>query len=667
METGERIPYEVENDQATKYWSRDRYTSVRSSVREILTNCTSGALLRAQEEDIDPHVTVEVEPGVVRVSDNGIGVPKSEFREKMIEVGDSDKEDIPGVPGRFGIGNLAGNMLTPEGEGFEFLSNPAGGERVAARFFETDVEILGLGDEVNHSDYGTEFTFELANDIRMKDIVEAVQEIGEWLSVTVELVVSEDYEYLLSGESSVVYPVITLSDYVESFKGGKFEEGDEYLIYEDESVEVMISSKWMKLPDIIHVGIPMEKNTGINLPDMVRCIRIKQEQGVVGELDGEPVYIPETPTDRERFKKNNGKFEKWVASVRDNMFEKVSPDSDNIDEWAHAINDSNVFWNATRNGYIENEGDKDIIGPLTKVAMGWTRGRLSWRKPAGYELYLDDDFDPVVVGKTMNQKRIAVLKDLHEDSIVMDLSRKDSTMTYEDAEKLGFDRLTDYPYDVEGARERGASQEVIDELSGENDSQETTDKIVLWKKNKNLGYPVGSIGEDLSPWEHLILFPEHDSEWSLQEYRDLTNEFVMMANASVSQIESLTDHNQIHSAREVSDILENPETEEYGRVWVGEKEIFELYQESRHSQMDELKNLPRDLPLVDAISTCGSIVHTPSGGIISSGLSTYVKYKKMHEIKQEFAEYGLELDYRKARDLKRASDWIVDELRECYQ
>src|SRR6266446_6786739 len=110
----EKITFEVETDRVLEILSKEIYDSPLALLRENLQNAYDAVLMRSTVEgtDLSQHVIeVRVEPLVLTISDDGIGMTESVLRENFWKAGSSGKRTErakrSGVIGTFGIGAMA--------------------------------------------------------------------------------------------------------------------------------------------------------------------------------------------------------------------------------------------------------------------------------------------------------------------------------------------------------------------------------------------------------------------------------------------------------------------------------------------------------------------------------------------------------------------------------
>lgn len=110
----EKITFEVETDRVLEILSKEIYDSPLALLRENLQNAYDAVLMRSTVEgtDLRQHVIeVRVEPLLLTISDDGIGMTESVLRENFWKAGSSGKRTElakrSGVIGTFGIGAMA--------------------------------------------------------------------------------------------------------------------------------------------------------------------------------------------------------------------------------------------------------------------------------------------------------------------------------------------------------------------------------------------------------------------------------------------------------------------------------------------------------------------------------------------------------------------------------
>lgn len=118
-DTSERIPFTVEISRMIEVLAAQIYPTPFALLRENVQN-SFDAILQRQHlgDEFDARIEVEIEPGRVRVTDNGIGMSRDDLRNHFWRAGSSSKNTeearAAGVVGTFGIGAMANFGIAEE-------------------------------------------------------------------------------------------------------------------------------------------------------------------------------------------------------------------------------------------------------------------------------------------------------------------------------------------------------------------------------------------------------------------------------------------------------------------------------------------------------------------------------------------------------------------------
>lgn len=114
MSTAEQdaIPFSVDISRMIELLAAQIYPSPFALLRENVQNAFDAIMLRRHSgQAFDPAVEVTIEPTLIRVQDNGIGMSRAELRQHFWRAGSSSKNTdearAAGVVGTFGIGAMA--------------------------------------------------------------------------------------------------------------------------------------------------------------------------------------------------------------------------------------------------------------------------------------------------------------------------------------------------------------------------------------------------------------------------------------------------------------------------------------------------------------------------------------------------------------------------------
>ena len=108
----ERIPFQVEVGRVIEVLARQIYQSPLALLRENAQNAFDAVLLRQHGGGaFDARIDIEIDAGVIKITDNGIGMTSSDLRDHFWRAGSSSKNTPSardaGVVGTFGIGAMA--------------------------------------------------------------------------------------------------------------------------------------------------------------------------------------------------------------------------------------------------------------------------------------------------------------------------------------------------------------------------------------------------------------------------------------------------------------------------------------------------------------------------------------------------------------------------------
>jgi molecular chaperone HtpG len=108
----EAIPFSVDISRMIELLAAQIYPSPFALLRENVQNAFDAIMLRRYSgQTFDPLIEVTIEPALIRVKDNGIGMSRAELREHFWRAGSSSKNTdearAAGVVGTFGIGAMA--------------------------------------------------------------------------------------------------------------------------------------------------------------------------------------------------------------------------------------------------------------------------------------------------------------------------------------------------------------------------------------------------------------------------------------------------------------------------------------------------------------------------------------------------------------------------------
>ena len=118
-ETSERIPFAVEISRMIEVLAAQIYPTSFALLRENVQNSFDAILQRRHlGDDFSPRIDVAIEPKLVCVTDNGIGMSREDLRNHFWRAGSSSKNTeaarAAGVVGTFGIGAMANFGIAEE-------------------------------------------------------------------------------------------------------------------------------------------------------------------------------------------------------------------------------------------------------------------------------------------------------------------------------------------------------------------------------------------------------------------------------------------------------------------------------------------------------------------------------------------------------------------------
>lgn len=111
-DASEKIPFAIEINRMISLLAEQIYPTPFALLRENVQNAFDAILLRRHlGHDFEPRIDIVVEPGRVRVEDNGLGMSRDDLRNHFWRAGSSSKNTdaarAAGVVGTFGIGAMA--------------------------------------------------------------------------------------------------------------------------------------------------------------------------------------------------------------------------------------------------------------------------------------------------------------------------------------------------------------------------------------------------------------------------------------------------------------------------------------------------------------------------------------------------------------------------------
>lgn len=134
--TTDAIPFSVDISRMIELLAAQIYPSPFALLRENVQNAFDAIMVRKHRGDVfDPLIEVTIEPLLIRVTDNGIGMSKQELKDHFWRAGSSSKNTddarAAGVVGTFGIGAMANFGIADQ---LEVVSeSAASGERTRCR------------------------------------------------------------------------------------------------------------------------------------------------------------------------------------------------------------------------------------------------------------------------------------------------------------------------------------------------------------------------------------------------------------------------------------------------------------------------------------------------------------------------------------------------------
>ena len=170
-DTSERIPFAVEISRMIEVLAAQIYPTPFALLRENVQN-SFDAILQRQHlgHEFTARIDVEIEPGQVRVTDNGIGMSRRDLRNHFWRAGSSSKNTeaarAAGVVGTFGIGAMANFGIAEELH--VDTEDILAGERTACAAFRSTLSVtedcISFERQAPRGNPGTEVTAVMQSD-----------------------------------------------------------------------------------------------------------------------------------------------------------------------------------------------------------------------------------------------------------------------------------------------------------------------------------------------------------------------------------------------------------------------------------------------------------------------------------------------------------------------
>lgn len=350
------IEFDFESGAVFRRLADDIYESAEAGIREPLTNAIT--TVRRTFNDISKGVIeITVQDGeqvMLRLSDNGEGIPKSILEEVLTVIGRSNARDDGELSGQYGMGFLASYKLVGLDGGFLMCTNPRDTDEgpYSGLFkpgtFEPD-ENDALPSLLEEDQYGTVFEYYIRDDISIDEIRQWVEKHARWSPVPV--IYQE-----LDKNGSVEYS----EDFYSSTLDNVYENSP-CLHIDNNYYEVATSPKSKN--DVILISSPVSM-TGLRtlrrkLPWQVD-LRLKYENGIVfkgpneglvpvreneyedmdderqsnyipkSELDEEDMTLPEPTGTREKLCRHREFLRHVNGQLRDKYLNQVEDTLDNF-------------------------------------------------------------------------------------------------------------------------------------------------------------------------------------------------------------------------------------------------------------------------------------------------------------------------------------------------
>jgi hypothetical protein len=523
--------YETDGENTRQFFAEERYQSPSEAIREIAGNGYA-AIQRAVQEGL-----MEIEDGVIiftlgdhlQVRDNGIGVPKSRA-DNLRTVADSSNRDNPFVLGSYGIGRFSAIMLS-ENDHFDFIT----------RSREDDSSFglrLGLDkpSEIDETleDPGSLVRVDLKDDIVHEELVNWIQRELRWLPV--EVVIETPEETFTTGQTE-------FTDDVEGHTIHYEDENVELLFHDRHDVETEMRTSGFGRSDKYHpyTGVALYNGMPVDIPTRVGgpkqfSFRIKREDGAeIESPHGETTRLPQTTNDRGRLKEENYEsFVEWCNDIyRHFGLQELQAAVDEHEDVGDLISDERVKFNIGLHEDVDCSPEFDALLENWNVSLpAFNRTGYGGTRRTFYVRQAVEDYDAVYAGKTANDRKVKVVEDIYDDVLVLSTKRRGrQLMSYETAQKLGWDLIKDVPLDQESLEDMGVSENTIEEVMNQ-----SSVSITLYKRDRSVGTRSdksrtihSSVDRAVKQSEVIVVFRKR-GEHNISDHWDMLSHDVALVN-----------------------------------------------------------------------------------------------------------------------------------------
>lgn len=550
--------YDIDGENTRQFFAEERYQSPSEAVREIAGNGYAAIqrAARAGYMDLSDGVIRFVVGDNLEVYDNGIGVPEDEADE-LRTVSDSSSQDDPFILGSYGIGRFSAIMLSDD-DHFDFITHSR--EDDSSYGVRLGIDQPSEIDETLE-EYGSMVRVALADDINQNDIVKWIKKELRWLPV--EVIVETDEDTFTTGQTE-------FSDDV----------GGHTIHYEDENVELLFHNNYDVHSNAtsglfrntkcdprggiaLYNGMPVKTPTRVGGPKQF-SFHIKREDGAEIEgPHGETTHLPQTTNDRGRLKEDNyGSFIEWCNDIyRHFGARELQSAVDEHDSLEDLADDDRVLFN------VELVSEIDCPADVRVLLENWNLRLPSFTKDgyAGSRYRHDiqeaiNEYDVVFVGKTFNERKAEVIKDLYDNPLFLcTKDRHRDLISYQDAQKLGWNLLKEVPLDAESLNEMGVSPDTIEEVMTTSSSPVTvyTYDYRNTRNKSRVSYssPHSAVNQD----EVIVVFTKGQGP-NISDHWDLISSDVAVSNASQSDAEEMAEYDNVilYDDLEIQEIDQRP-------------------------------------------------------------------------------------------------------------
>jgi len=427
----------MEEDRIRDYLVNERYQSRYEGARETLANGYA-AIQEAVEAGLmdksDGELLFEVREGTLRISDNGIGIPRERADEKLRRVSTRDRADRPEILGSYGIGRFAILMLA-EDETAELVTRSRETDESFGVRYDSD-EMSEIDD--SRDEPGTTVRVDLRDDVDPVKIASQISNVFEYLDVEIQIDLPET-SYTVGGKSL---------DEIE----------DPCRVWSSPEIDLVFwSSTGLRRPHVegLYHGIKIESP---RIPRKFPC-------GFAFNLRRDTDDLPSPTNDRRRLQEDD--WDDFLDWVEETYLEIAESDlRDLVDDHGSDLSSliEEDLWRVHRGALEEIDWSDDRLSTYVHHrtdSLKSTRSRYSGRRQrdAVHEIVRRDR--PVYVGKTLNERREAVVRDLHDQVDIYEVP----TEFYDVAETLGWSLLKEVPLDRDELEDRGVDPELISSVA----------------------------------------------------------------------------------------------------------------------------------------------------------------------------------------------------------